>query len=79
LFWLCGSVVGSINSLHLPALAALNLSVNLVPDDWLAYGDGFPSNIPKTDFFPFFTSHPNLLRLELNTPGVELKGDPFLR
>ncbi|KAJ7350671.1 hypothetical protein DFH08DRAFT_1078827 [Mycena albidolilacea] len=65
-------LVAAINDIHLPALATLEISVDLVSDYWYQYGCGVPRDLPKTDFSPFFTSHPNLHHLKLNMPGIQL-------
>ncbi|KAJ7829565.1 hypothetical protein B0H14DRAFT_2594022 [Mycena olivaceomarginata] len=63
-------LIAPINNIHLPTLTTLKLSVDLVSDYWFQYGCGVPHDLPKTDFFPFFTSHPNLHHLKLNMPGI---------
>ncbi|KAJ7807853.1 hypothetical protein B0H14DRAFT_3763738 [Mycena olivaceomarginata] len=68
-------LVAVINSIHLPVLATLDLSADLIPDDWFGYGYGLPSDLFETDFSPFLTSHPNLSQLTLNVYGTTLTGE----
>ncbi|KAJ6590063.1 hypothetical protein DFH09DRAFT_1359079 [Mycena vulgaris] len=68
-------LVGTINLIHLPALAILDISVN---QDYSLDGEDDPHR-HITDFAPFLTSHPNLLDLTLDVPGTKLpKDDVFL-
>ncbi|KAJ6590035.1 hypothetical protein DFH09DRAFT_1307489 [Mycena vulgaris] len=68
-------LVGTINLIHLPALAILDISVN---QDYSADGGDDPHQ-HITDFAPFLTSHPNLLDLTFSVPGTNLpKDDAFL-
>ncbi|KAJ6590033.1 hypothetical protein DFH09DRAFT_220963 [Mycena vulgaris] len=68
-------LVGTINLIHLPALAILDISVN---QDYSFDGEEDPDQ-HITDFAPFLTSHPNLLDLTLSVPGTKLpKDDAFL-
>ncbi|KAJ6589994.1 hypothetical protein DFH09DRAFT_1359026 [Mycena vulgaris] len=62
-------LVASINLIHLPVLAALELSVNLYQDD----GD-YPAvdHSPSPDLSPFLSSHPNLLDLSLSVADMKL-------
>ncbi|KAF8150466.1 hypothetical protein K438DRAFT_1865451 [Mycena galopus ATCC 62051] len=72
------NVVAAINGVYLPALETLDLCMDLNPVEFYDYP--FPLDfLPVTDFSPFFTSHPNLLHLNLFNPGTKLTGeDPFL-
>jgi hypothetical protein len=72
-------LVAAINGLHLSVLATLDLSVELIPDDWFEYGYDLPPDLPETDFLPCLTSHPNLFQLTLNASGTKLsEEDTFL-
>lgn len=68
-------LIAAINSVHLPALATVDLSVDLVPDDVYDYGIEILDFLPKTDFSTFLASHPNLADLTLSALGTELKED----
>ncbi|KAJ6590030.1 hypothetical protein DFH09DRAFT_1307484 [Mycena vulgaris] len=68
-------LVHTINLIHLPALAILDISVN---QDYSPDGEDDPDQ-HITDLAPFLTSHPNLLDLTLNVPGTKLpEDDAFL-
>ncbi|KAJ7496741.1 hypothetical protein FB451DRAFT_1208649 [Mycena latifolia] len=73
-------LVDTINAIHLPALVTLDLSIKL---DSIGDEDADPESLPDTSLFPFLSSHPNLLDLNLNVRGTKLTNDnsflPFLR
>jgi hypothetical protein len=68
-------LIAAINSIHLPALATVDLDVDLVPDDFNDYGTDSLDFLPETDFSPFLASHPNIADLTLSALGTELKED----
>ncbi|KAJ7032760.1 hypothetical protein C8F04DRAFT_1396418 [Mycena alexandri] len=68
----------AINSIHLPLLTALDLSINLIPDDF----EDYPLDLlPRADLSTFLGSHPNITNLKLSVHGTTLKDDlvPRLR
>ncbi|KAJ6489600.1 hypothetical protein C8R47DRAFT_1124892 [Mycena vitilis] len=71
------ALVAAITLLHLPALAVLDLSLNLNPRIVV---DGF--DVPD-DFSPFLSRHPDLLDLKLFSSGTKMPDDstflPHLR
>jgi hypothetical protein len=68
-------LIAAINSVHLPALVSVDLSVDLVPHDVYDYWTDSLDFLPKTDFSAFLASHPNLADLTLSALGTELKED----
>ncbi|KAJ7270106.1 hypothetical protein B0H12DRAFT_1094572 [Mycena haematopus] len=69
-------LIATVNGLHLPVLATLDLSVDLIPPELYEYSIDFE---PETDFSPFLAAHPNLLLLTLHVHGTKLtEEDEFL-
>ncbi|KAJ6593361.1 hypothetical protein B0H19DRAFT_1365470 [Mycena capillaripes] len=64
-------LLAAINTVHLPVLAALILSVDFFPDE----DDVNESLLPGMDFSPFLSAHPNLVDLTLDARGTKLTQD----
>ncbi|KAJ6491710.1 hypothetical protein C8R47DRAFT_1070718 [Mycena vitilis] len=69
--------IAVLNDIHLPALATLDLCVDLTSDDLLGFGfsGSLVGFLPPTDVFPFLASHPNLADLTLSVLGTDLNKD----
>ncbi|KAJ7655685.1 hypothetical protein DFH06DRAFT_1200721 [Mycena polygramma] len=70
-------LIAGINDIHLPALATLDLSVDLTSDELLDFGfsGSLVGFLPPTDVSPFLASHPNLADLTLSILGTHLNQD----
>ncbi|KAF7362358.1 hypothetical protein MVEN_00582500 [Mycena venus] len=69
-------LIDTINSLYLPVLTTIDLSVNLVPDDLWDYFCGKDLTfLPRTNFTALLTTHPHLVHLTLSALGTEIKED----
>ncbi|KAJ7701990.1 hypothetical protein B0H16DRAFT_1554394 [Mycena metata] len=68
-------LVSVINLVHLPALATLDISMDLNPADFEEYDAYDFDFLPEMDFFPFLASHPTLFHLTLNAKGTDLTTD----
>ncbi|KAJ6582087.1 hypothetical protein B0H19DRAFT_1252226 [Mycena capillaripes] len=63
-------LIETLNMIHFPALAVLDLSLDLNTDE--NYGD---EPDVSSDFYLFLSSHPNILDLTLCAPGTTLTDD----